>query len=128
MPLITPNLKDVKDFKPLEEQNYNAKIVDVEPQVSSKGNNMIQVTFDINNGGESVSRKAWMVIEGAGAYNFESFLRACGFDDYVNQLRAGTAQGIDTDAFVGLDVQVNIKHEMGKDDKVRDTIAGYFKA
>lgn len=131
MALINPNLDDVKDFQAIPEGNYKAKIVDVEYKTSKeKGNPMIVPKLDIETPDGVRTRQAYLVITGAGAFNFESFLRACNFDELADQYRDPAVDPkppFDTDWIKGIDIVVIVKSDT-YNGRITDKIDGFLKA
>jgi len=130
MPIIQPDLTEVKDMGPIEPGVYRAKILSVDSQTSQKGNPMIVPQMEIQvPGQEPKTRKAYLVITGAGAYGFSQLLRACGFDQLADQYEdksLATKPPFDTDDLVGQELQVQIEGNL-YNGQMRDQIAGYVK-
>lgn len=106
MPIITPDLSDVN--KPIDPGTYPGKVDSVDFKTSNSGNPMIVAKFEIEANDKTYYRNSYMVITGAGAFNFESLLRACGFHDEANAMKSGNPPSFDTDKLVGQEVLVVI--------------------
>ena len=128
MPIINPDTSEVQSLAALEPNVYPATIAAVEFKTSkSSGNPMIVPTFEIVHDGKARKRNAYLVITGEGAYGFDSLLRAVGFDDYADRLKAGSKESFDTDTLVGLSLNVQVENE-AYNGEMRDKIAGFLKA
>lgn len=131
MPIIQPDLTEVKATGPIEPGSYPAKIVSCEFKTSGKGNPMIVPRFEISVGDDDVrTRDAYLVITGAGAYGFGQLLRACGFDRLAEQYEdKSLAQkpAFDTDELIGQTCMVQIEPDT-YNGQLRDKIQSYFKA
>jgi len=130
MALIEPNLGDVKSLSPLPEGTYPATIVQVDYKISKGGNPMIVVELGVDHEGMTRKRFAYLVITGAGAFNFESFLRACDFDELADQYKDPTITAkpaFDTDWVVGKAIQVQMVPDT-YNGQINDKISGFLKA
>lgn len=130
MAIINPNLADVKDLQAIPEGVYAAVITEVSLKTSKTGNPMIVPKFTIQTPDGERVREAYLVITGAGAFNFESFLRACNFDELADQYRDPEVQPkppFDTDWIHGMSIQLNIKADT-YNGRITDKIDGFLKA
>lgn len=126
MPLITPDLSDLD--KPIEPGTYHARIASVDYQnAKTSGNPMIVPTFKVTVGDKERTRKAYLVITGNGAFNFEQLLRACRFDDYADKLKNGTKEPFDTDQLVDQELQIVVDSDT-YNGQITDKIVKYLKA
>lgn len=129
MALINPDTSEMQEFKPLEPNTYPARIISAVPKKSKKGNPMLEVTFKVQSEGKEITRKAWPMTSGAGAFGFDQLLRACGFDAVAEQIKTpGSGVQFDSDELVGKEIQVRVDNELDDNNQVRDTIKGYLKA
>lgn len=128
MPIINPDTSEVKELLPLEPGVYPAKVAATEFKTSKSGNPMLVVTFEVTaRDGTARKRNAYLVITGEGAYGFDSLLRACGFDDYADRLKAGSKEPFDTDNLVGIGLEVQVEQE-AYNGRMMDSVRGYMKA
>lgn len=109
-PIITPDLSEVN--KPIDPGTYEAKIISVEAKTSKNDNPMIVAKFQIDASGKEYYRNSYMVITGAGAFNFEQLLRATHFDDVANSMKSGSPVPFDTDNLIGQEVIVVIESDV----------------
>ena len=129
MPIINPDLSEVKSQGPIEPGVYRAKILEVDYKTSGKGNPMIVPKIEVEVGQDDKrTRNAYLVITGAGAYGFEQLLRATGFDDIADAYQDKDAQkpAFDTDQLIGQELQVQIESDT-YNGQLRDTIKSYLK-
>lgn len=126
MPIITPDTTAVKEIQPIEPGVHPGKIVSCDFKTSAKGNPMIVPTVEVMADGVARKRNAYLVITGDGAYGFDSLLRACGFEDLADRLRAGSKEPFDTDELIGIEVNVQIGQEAYQGRMV-DRIEGFLK-
>jgi hypothetical protein len=127
VPTIYPNLKDVKEFQPIKPGTYKASITKCETKTSKSDNPMIVPTFGVEVDGEVVSRDAFLLITGKGAFRFDELLRACRFDDIADRMRAGDDVPFDTDQLVGQRLQVTIENEP-YENRIVDRVQRFLKA
>lgn len=130
MPIIQPDLSEVKSMGPIEPGIYKGKITAVEYKTSGKGNPMIVPTIEVEVAPEDKrTRNAYLVVTGAGAYGFEQLLRACGFDDVADKYRDPAAEkpAFDTDNLIGQELNVQIESDT-YNGQMRDKIQSYLKA
>lgn len=129
MPIIEPDLSEVKDFQPWDPGVYAGKIVEVDFQTSKKsGNPMIVPNFEVrNNDGDTRKMKTWMVVTGEGAYNFESLLRAVGLHDVADRMRGGEKIAFDTDELIGLELNIQVEQE-AYNGRMQNKVAGFLAA
>lgn len=125
MPILIPDTSNILGVIP--PGTYPADIVDAEAQTSKKGNSMVVPTFSITVEGKQYTRKAWVVIEGPGAFNFDQLLRAIGQNQLADRYRAGEKVPFDTDTLKGQHLNVVVDTEI-RDNQERDNIKSYLKA
>ena len=125
MPILTPDTSNILGNIP--PGTYPADITEAEAQVSKKGNAMVVPTFSITVDGKQYTRKAYVVVEGPGAFNFDQLLRAVGQASLADRYRAGEKVPFDTDTLKGAHLNIIIDTEI-RDNQERDTIKGYLKA
>jgi hypothetical protein len=143
MPLIQPDTSEAADLSPIPEGTYPGKIKEVKPTKSKKQENMLETKVSITVPGSDKprTRKTWIMIEGAGAGNFDQLLRACHFDELADKYKDPSITEkppFDTDSLVDQDVNVVIVPEIyqrtGPDGnpvgepELRDRIKGFLKA
>jgi hypothetical protein len=129
MPIIQPDTSAVKELGPIEPGTYPAKIAACDAKTSKSGNPMIVPAFEIEVGdGDVRTRNAYVVISGAGAYGFDSLLRATGFDEIADQYRNPDAEkpAFNTDDLVGQELMVVVSENLYNGQK-RDQITGYLR-
>lgn len=114
MPIITPDTSAQLDMSALDAGTYPGVIRSVVFETSKKGNPMLVVTVGVSHNGKERPRKAWLVINGEGAYGFDQLLRACHFDEVADKYKDATAEKppFDTDDLLGQEVNVVIDTEM----------------
>ena len=100
MPIIEPDLSQIQS-NVIDPGSYPAKITSAEPGISSSNNPKVVVKFDVDVGGKTYHRQSHIVTSGAGAFNFESLLRAVHMGDIADRLRAGEKVPFDTDSLIG---------------------------
>lgn len=132
MPIIKPDTSAAVNMGNIEEGTYPAAITLVEFQTSKNNNPMIVPTFDVTVGDSVRKRKAYLVINGEGAYGFESLLRACNFDELADaygdkSIAAADKPDFNTDDLVGQTLNVVIAHQL-YNGEMRDYIKTYLKA
>lgn len=125
MPILTPDTSNILGNIPAG--TYPADITSCEAAQSKKGNNMIVPTFSITVDGKQYTRKAWVVVEGPGAFNFDQLLRAVGQVELADRYRAGEKVPFDTDTLVGQHLNVVVDTEI-RDNQERDVIKSYLRA
>lgn len=129
MPIIQPDTSGMMEQGAIEPGTYPAKIIDVEFQNSkSSGNPMIVPKIEITVEGKPRTRKAYLVITGEGAFNFDQLLRATGFGDTADQLKDPSVQPkpeFDTDELIGQEMQVIVEADT-YNGQLRDKIRGYL--
>ena len=125
MPMIEPDLSEIDST--IEPGTYPSKIIEIEVKASKKDNPMIVVKHEITVDGKRRVRQAYHVISGQGAYGFQNLLRACGFSDYADRVKAGSKEGFDTDNFLGQSLMVVIEESIYNGEK-RDQIKSYLPA
>lgn len=125
MPIIQPDLSEID--APLESGTYAAKIIECDAQTSKKDNPMIVPKFELVVDGKRRVRQAYLVITGQGAYGFQGLLRACGFHEYADRLKAGSKEPFDTDQLIGQELNVVVEETLYNGEK-RDQIKSYLKA
>ena len=129
MALIDPDTSEMVDFKPLEPGTYRARIISAVPKKSQKGNPMVEVTLKVQNGDKEITRKAWPLLKGPGAFMFDQLLRASGHEAVADQIKVpGSGVQFDTDELQGVELQVRVENELDDKDSVRDAIKGFLKA
>ena len=128
MPVVMPDTRDAEDMGAHEPATYRAKIESCEAaKGKEKGTAMIVPNFAISTpDGKKFHRKAYLVVEGAGAGGFEQLLRACHLDSVADALRASGPQPFDTDVLVGQEVNVILNNEEYKG-QMRDSINGFLR-
>lgn len=132
MPIIKPDTSNAVSMENIEEGTYPAQIESVEFKTSGKGNPMIVPSFNITVGGNVRKRKAYLVINGEGAYGFEQLLRACHFDELADaygdkSIAAADKPDFNTDDLVGQTLNVIIGHQL-YNGEMRDYVKSYLKA
>jgi hypothetical protein len=125
MPIIEPDFGDLDS--PMEPSTYKAKIIDVESRNSKAGNPGIIPTLEVQYGDKTKTRDVWVNITGKGAFMYERLLRATGFDDVANALKAGQRAPFDTDKFLGQELLVAVENEL-YNGQVQDKITNFMKA
>lgn len=131
MPLINPDTSEAQDMAAIEPGTYPARI-DGSPEykASAKGTPMIVPNLKIKVGDKERTRKAYVVISGPGAFNFDQLLRACNLDSLADQYKDPSVQpkpAFDTDVLAGQEIQVTIDSEM-YEGQLRDRVKGFMKA
>lgn len=130
MPIINPDTSEQISLEALEPGTYPAEIVAVEyGHAKSSGNPMLTVSFKVTADGKTVTRKSFLVITGAGAFNFDQLLRATGFDELADAYKDKEAEKpqFDTDDLIGQQLNVVIDHEL-YNGETRDRIKSYLRA
>lgn len=128
MPLINPDTSAVTEQGAIDPGTYKAKITAVELKTAkSSGNPMLEVSFDVQVGEATRPRRAYLPITGQGAFGFDQLLRATGFVEYADKLKAGEKAPFDTDQLIGQELNVRAEHDT-YNGQVRDKIAGYLPA
>ena len=128
MPIMEPDTSEVKTMLPLDAGVYKAKVVAVDFKTSKAGNPMIVPEFEIADP-EGVLRKrsSYLVIKGEAAFGFDSFLRAVGMQDTADQIKSGEKIPIDTDIFIGLELNVQIENDT-YNGRITDQVKGFLPA
>lgn len=130
MPIINPDTTQMLEMGAIEPGTYQAEITGVEPKTSKAGNPMIVVDFQVEVGETKRPRKAYLVIQGEGAYNFDQLLRACGFEQLADQYKDKSVSpkpSFDTDELIGQRLQVVIEPNL-YNNEMRDQIKSYLPA
>lgn len=130
MPIINPDTTQMLDMGAIPPGTYPSEIVAVDYKTSKAGNPMIVVDFQISVDGTKRPRKAYLVVTGEGAYNFDQLLRACGFHQLADQYKDKNVQpkpSFDTDMLVGQTPNVIIEPNM-YNNEVRDQIKSFLPA
>ncbi len=128
-PIIQPDTSQAQDMGPMEPGTYQASVAEVGFQNSkSSGNPMIVPKIKVQYEGKERTRLTYLVIVGEGAFGFDQFLRACGFDAIADQYRDPSQENppFDTDQLVGQQLQVIIDSDLYQGQK-RDKIVGFLK-
>ncbi len=132
MPLIKPDTSQAQEMTNIDPGTYPAKVLNCDFQNSKQGNPMIVPNFEIQVGDATKKRKAFLVINGEGAYGFGQLLRACHFDEladvYANKsVPLAEKPDFNTDDLVGQELMVVIDHQMYQG-QPRDYIKTYLRA
>lgn len=130
MPLINPDTTQMLEMGAIDPGTYKAEIAAVEFKSSKAGNPMIVVDFQVEVNGTKRPRKAYLVITGEGAYNFDQLLRATGFTTLADQYKDKNVQpkpSFDTDMLVGQSLNVVIEPNL-YNNEMRDQIKGFLSA
>lgn len=127
MPLIQPDTSEIQGA--IEPGTYSAKITEVTPGVSKSGGQKIVVKFEVDVNGKHQVRQAHIPTSGAGAFGFDSLLRACHFEDYANKIKVkgGEKPGFDTDQLIGQALHLVIEADI-YNGNVTDKIVSYLAA
>ena len=131
-PLIKPDLSQAQEMTNIDPGTYPAKVLQCDFQNSKNNNPMIVPNFEIKVGDTTKKRKAYLVINGEGAYGFGQLLRACNFnelaDAYANKsIPLADKPDFNTDDLVGKELMVVIDHQMYQG-QPRDYIKTYLRA
>lgn len=128
MPLITPDLSQMEDLGNIPAGTYPARIVAVEAKTSDKGNPMIIPSFKVNVAGKERTRKAYVVVAGPGAYNFDQLLRSVGLDAVADSYKTpGPKAPFETEDLVGKTLNVVVEEET-YNGQLRDKVKSFMKA
>lgn len=136
MPVLQPDTTEAEDFStPINPGTYKARIDSCDGGVSKNGNQKIMPIFKVKVGDQTRTRKAHIVITGAGAMSFDQLLRACHMDKLADHYRDKSVKEkkpFDTNTLVGQELQIIIdkdlyKPEDGGQERVTDKIIGYLK-
>ncbi len=128
--VIQPRTQDMIDMTPIDPGTYPATVTKAEPGTGkAKGTPLLVVDFAVNvpDRSEPCPRTSYMPTEGKGTWGFDQFLRAVNMEEIADQLKEGQDVPIDTDVFVGQELQVVIDHQEYQG-TMRDTITTYLKA
>lgn len=129
MPVIQPDTSLAEEMSPIEPGTYPARIESCDFQTSKEKNTpMIVPNFVVKVGDKERTRKAYIVIQGKGAWNFDQLLRAVGMGALADAYRDPSAAKpqFDTDSLVGQELNVVVEEEIYNGQK-RDRINGYLK-
>lgn len=107
MPILEPDFSELDQTIPAG--TYKATITECDAKTSKTGNMMAVPKFSINVDGKARTRQAYLVVSGAGAFNFQALLKAAGFSDVAERLKAGEKVPFDTDSLVNQEVMVVIE-------------------
>lgn len=113
MPKVTLDMSEAQDFSPVPVGTFQARISDVQLKTSKAGNGYAAVTFELwgNVNAASVvnGRKLWLnaPYSGKGAGIFKGLFEAA-----TRERLASNLLELDTDALLGKDVVVTVKHEL----------------
>jgi hypothetical protein len=135
MPVVNPDTSAAQELTALPPATYKAKIKEVEFKTSkSAGNPMIVPKFEVEVPGSDKprTRQAYLVITGEGAYGFDQLLRACGFDEIADKIKAPAVDGVekpafDTDELIGQELNLVIEADSYQG-QLRDKIKSFLKA
>lgn len=130
MPIINPDTSNMLDMSAIEPGTYPAEITAVDFKSSKAGNPMIVVDFGVSVNGKVRPRKAHIVIQGEGSYNFDQLLRATGFHQLADQYKdpaVNPKPSFDTDQLVSQKVNVVIEPNL-YNNEMRDQIKSYLPA
>lgn len=128
MPIVNPDTSAVSELSAIPAGTYQAKITACTAETAkSSGNPMIVPVFDVEVDGKTRSRKSYLVITGEGAYGFDKLLRATGFEDIADRMKAGEKVPFDTDDLVGQELNVVIEADTYQG-TLRDKVRDYLKA
>ena len=128
MPLIQPDTTAAQGMEPVPPGTYQAKIIGCEFQNSKKGNPMIVPSFEFFTDGQRRVRKSYVPITGAGAFNFDSLLRATGFHELADKYKdknLNPKPPFDTDMLRDQELQVVVEETIYEGQK-RDQVTGYL--
>jgi hypothetical protein len=130
-PIINPDTSNMTDMGPIPAGTYEAEIAKVDYETSkSSGNPMIVPTFNVLVDGKARPRKAYLVIQGEGAYGFDQLLRSCGFTQLAEQYKnpeVSPKPDFDTDQLVGQRVNVVIEPDTYQG-QLRDRVKSFLPA
>jgi hypothetical protein len=131
-PLIKPDLSQAQEFTNIEPGTYPAEIKTCTFEQSKNNNPMIVPNFEVQVADKVFKRKAYLVINGEGAYGFGQLLRACHFDDLATayadkSIPLADKPDFNTDDLQGQKLMVVIDHQM-YNGQPRDYIKNYLRA
>jgi hypothetical protein len=121
---------DLSDIGAIEAGTYNAEILSATPGIAkSSGAPKLQVDFGVDYNGVNKKRSVHLPLKGAGAFGFNSLLRATGFAAYADSLKAkdGVKTGFDETSLIGQHLMVTIESDI-YNGEVTDKITGYLPA
>src|SRR3990167_8154293 len=126
MAIIEPDLSEIGS---IEAGTYKAEIEKAEVGVAkSSGKGKVVVQFGVDVGGKKKTRSVHLPYDGAGAFGFDSLLRACHFDEIANGLKSKDAAQrpkFDTDQLVAQHLMVVIEADT-YNGQITDKIVGYL--
>lgn len=130
-PIINPDTSNMVEMGAIPAGTYPSEIAKVDFETSkSSGNPMIVTTFDVEVDGKVRPRKAYLVIQGEGAYGFDQLLRSCGFQhlaDAYKDPNVSPKPDFDTDMLVGQKVNVVIEPDT-YNGQLRDRVRSFLPA
>lgn len=140
MPILTPDLSEMEDLRPSVPGTYRAKITKVDTQATKAkgdkpgGKPMAVPHFQFEapsldgDGSRKVNRRTFLMVDGAGSFNFDQLLRATQNGAIADQIKANPGRvPVDTDIFVGKDVQVIVATDL-YEGKQQDKIVSFLPA
>lgn len=131
MPIVQPDTAQAEDLSPIEPGTYKAKVIECGFQKGKeKGTPMIVPKFAVEVNGKTRTRTAYVVIEGAGSWNFDQLLRACNFNKLADEYRdpaVSPKPAFDTDKLINQELNVVISENLYNGQK-RDQISGFLRA
>jgi hypothetical protein len=141
MPVLQPDVSEMTDFQASVPNTYVAEIKKVDAVEAKKENEKtgkktkgIQPEFEFraprlaDKEERTVSRRAWLAIDGKGTFNFDQLLRCCGFKELADEMKARPGQvPFDTDILIGKRVGVVITTQV-YEGKQSDQIDSFLPA
>ena len=127
MAIIQPDLSEAEDLAPIDPGTYKARIVKGDRQDSAEKKLPMYVpTFKVEVNGKERTRKAFIMTQGPGSFNFDQILRVCGETHLPDQIKANPGRvPFDTDLLNGKELNVVITHNEYKG-QMRDQIQSFL--
>ncbi len=124
MPIIEPDFSQSSNVIP--PGTYPCRVLTATVGPSKAGNPMVILELEVDVNGVLKNKTDWLVISGKGAYKFENFLRAAGFEEQANKVVNGEKTAIDSDDFVGNELFVIVEADT-YNGAPSDTIKSYLR-
>lgn len=140
MPILLPDTSEMEDLRPTVPGTYRARITKVDQQATKAkgdkpgGQPMAVPNFQFeapalenpSEGPRKVNRRVFLMISGAGSFNFDQLLRSTGNGEIADQVKANPGRvAVDTDVFLNKEVHVVLANGL-YEGRLQDNITAFL--
>jgi hypothetical protein len=125
VPIIQPDLSNISSAS--EPGTYQGSINQIDDG-RSKDKGIPQITCHCTYvaGGKTKRNRVWVQIAGDGAWKFDKLLRAAGFAEEADHIRADKTATFNTDKLIGVPINFTVENEL-YNGELQDKITGFLK-